>query len=213
MAEGTPLPAYVLEASEAPSAGGGGPLKPKVWRPPAGVERSVVIEGVELDGEAEAVIVSVGVGEGPVGAAGAARSARTVARDAGGHGAWTRARSAASSRRGLHERSASVGSTSWPGRPTPSTGAAVTLEQWCAGAARSRLPTFGELVPQLRRNLPGSLAGLLSEISKVFVESTDAELRLLTRTASGSRCPGHLSTLSLLALGGCTADVAGGNAG
>ena len=197
MAEGTPLPAYVLGASEGPSAGGSGLLEPKVWRPLAGVERSVVIEAGELDEEAEAVVGPGGVGERLLGAAGAARPATTVARDVGGDGAWIRQGPAARSRRTHHGWSASVGSTSRPGRPTPSTRSA---------ARHGTRPT------QLRRNLPGILARLLNEISEVLVESTDTELRLLTRTAFGFRWPEHLSALFLLGLGGPTADLTGRNA-
>lgn len=60
VAEGTPLSAYVLGLSKGPSAAGSGALSiMKVWRRPVGDDSSVVIERVDFDEDADAVVVSV----------------------------------------------------------------------------------------------------------------------------------------------------------
>jgi transposase len=92
---------------------------------------------------------------------------------------------------------------------TKHAGAVPMLEQWCAWAARSRLPAFVDLARRVRKNMAGILAGLLNNLSNAIVESTNTKLRVLTRIAFGFRQPEHLIALALLDRGGYTPPLPG----
>jgi transposase len=63
------------------------------------------------------------------------------------------------------------------------------LEARLGWAARCRIPAFVELGRRIRKHLAGIEAALLHNLSNALVESTNTNLRVLTRMAYGFREP------------------------
>lgn len=76
------------------------------------------------------------------------------------------------------------------------------LDAWLQWAQRSRIPEFVEVGRQIRRHRQSIDASLEHGFSNGPVESTNIEIRLLTRMAFGFKSPDALISLALLALGG-----------
>ena len=86
-----------------------------------------------------------------------------------------------------------------------------TLDKWLTWARRSQLPPLVELAKKITRHRQAIDANLEHGLSQGLIESTNTEIRLLTRIAFGFHGPQPLIALVLLALGSHPPQLPGRN--
>ncbi|MGH3097160.1 MAG: ISL3 family transposase [Streptosporangiales bacterium] len=76
------------------------------------------------------------------------------------------------------------------------------LDRWISWARRCRIPVFVELQRKIVKHLEAIHAALEHALSNALIESTNTNIRVLTRTAFGFKDPHALIALAMLSLGG-----------
>ncbi|MEO7234827.1 MAG: ISL3 family transposase [Lapillicoccus sp.] len=79
---------------------------------------------------------------------------------------------------------------------------APALDRWVSWVRRSRIPAFVRLQKSIVKHRDRFLAAIEHNLSNGLVESTNTEVRLITRMAYGFASPEPLIALALLSLGG-----------